>query len=228
MVSSKQSEDQSNELEKEPEIRKESCPFCENHHSDKVAIRVHIASTHFKTGGNNLNRIPFLDNQETCLKCTLCRKMINKSKMKKHMQENHADESILVSEEEDQDTCLKCLLCRKMINKSKMKNHMDERHGDESLLLSDEEDQPTLEDNAETRETMEKEDNTEDDNVGTVILVKRKTLWWPAIKIKSDGSAVSVKLLNKTRTKVIVSMKHVKPFKVDHSNSIRLQRDNSI
>ena len=137
----------------------------------------------------------------------------------------HADESILVSEEEDQDTCLKCILCRKMINKSKMKNHMEERHGDESLLLSEEEDQPTLEENAETGETMEKENNTEDDDVGTVFLVKRKTLWWPAIKIKSDGSTVSVKLLNKTRTKVTVSMEHVKPFKVDHSLMDGMKRD---
>ena len=118
------------------------------------------------------------------MKCTQCRKIINKSKMKKHMEEKHADESILVtdkdrqvvSEEEDQATCLKCILCRKMINKSKMKNHMEERHGDEYLLLSEEEDQPTLEENAETGETMEKENNTEDDDVGTVVLVKRKTL----------------------------------------------------
>ena len=236
-----------------------------------MALRVHIAKTHFNAGGNNLNRIPLMDDQETCLKCTICRKMINKSKMKKHMDEKHGDESLLLSEEEEeelflkcticrkminksnikkhmeekhsdeslvlseeeeQEICLKCLICRKMINKSEIRKHMEERHGDESLLLSEEEDQPTLNksveentDTMENMENMEKEDNTKDDDVGTVLLVKRKTLWWPALKVKSDRSTVSVKLLNKTRTKVTVSMEHVKPFKVDHSQMDGMKRD---
>ena len=90
-------EKQNTEPNKEQEPTKESCPFCENHYGNKTSLKVHIASSHFGIGtGNNLNRIPLLEDQETFEKCQICKKMINKSKIKKHMDENHLDRSCTV------------------------------------------------------------------------------------------------------------------------------------
>ena len=58
-------------------------------------------------------------------------------------------------------------------------------------------------------------------------MVKGKVLWWPAVVIeeKEVENEYTVKILNKTRTRVTVTKESIKPFTVDHSQMDGMRRD---
>ena len=84
-------------------------------------------------------------------------------------------------------------------------------------------------DNGEGGEDNQLEDSPEvdkeDDEVGKVVLIKRKVLWWPGLQTKTDADTVSATLLNKNKTKVTVDRQKVKPFTEDHSQMEGMSRE---
>ena len=58
-------------------------------------------------------------------------------------------------------------------------------------------------------------------------MVKRKVLWWPAELIleKEVEIEYTVKLLNKTKTRITVTKEFIKPFIVDHSRMDGMKSD---
>ena len=57
---------------------------------------------------------------------------------------------------------------------------------------------------------------------GDVLMVKRKTLWWPATFIGQEGSEMSVMILNKKKTMILVEENLLK---LDHSQMQGMKRD---
>ena len=58
-----------------------------------------------------------------------------------------------------------------------------------------------------------------------VVMVKRKTIWWPGQVIKESSDQTEVQLLNQQKTKLTVSNANIKPFAVDHGQMQGMKRD---
>ena len=180
-----------------------NCPFCDAHMDTKALLKDHIAEIHIQTEsnkggktGNQLNRIPVPNNQERISKCDICGKMVNRNELERHMTINHFET---------------------------LKDFIE---ADEDLLVEDTNDDKSTEEVHEASEhdpTTDPEDTEPADT--KVVMVKRKTLWWPAKVIQETAENSNVILLNQKKTKLTVSKDNIKPFSVDHSQMEGMKRD---
>ena len=179
-----------------------ACPFCDSFMGTKVLLKDHIAETHIQTehnkggkAGNQLNRIPVPNNQERISKCEICGKMVNRNELERHMTTNHSE------------------------------TVEEFRNADEDLLVED------LTDDQSTEAVHKALKNNPTAVSGTepayteVVMVKRKTLWWPAKVIQETAENSVVILLNQKKTKLTVNKENIKPFSVDYSQMEGMKRD---
>ena len=98
----------------------------------------------------------------------------------------------------------------------------DEQATQDEHEVGDNDDQATL----EYESTEQLDMNTPvDENDLKVVMVKRKTLWWPGQMIKETNEQTEVQLLNQQKTMLTVSNANVKPFAVDHGQMQGMKRD---
>ena len=58
-----------------------------------------------------------------------------------------------------------------------------------------------------------------------VVMVKRKTLWWPAEVMGKSNLKMTLKILNKKSTVIEATIENVKKFQVDHSQMAGMTRE---
>lgn len=198
-----------------------TCPFCDINMVSKSMLKDHIAETHLqiesnKGGktGNQLNRIPVPVNQERISKCDVCGKMVNRNELQRHMDTNHCDsvqdfapDTDLVDEVEDNDY------------QTTHDEHQVEDNDNQTT-----QDGHRVEDN-DDQTTQEEHETTVDQIELKVVMVKRKTIWWPGQVINESNDQTEVQLLNKQKTKLTVSNANIKPFAVDHGQMQGMKRD---
>ena len=191
----------------EAEAEKFFCPFCEVHKGTKALLKDHIANIHIQLegnkankSGNQLNRIPVPINQERISKCNVCEKMVNRNELENHMTTNHSE------------------------NPATLEEATENQLFDE--ISVDEAENQLFEEVAAVDEADEVDEVRE---VATdhpkVVMIKRKTLWWPAKLIKEDHENATVTLLNQNKTKITTTKDKIKPFAVDHSQLEGMKRD---
>ena len=116
-----------------------------------------------------------------------------------------------------------------MVNRNELERHMTTNHSEtveefsnatEDLLVED------LTDDQSTEAVHEAFQNNPTAVSGTeVVMVKRKTLWWPAKVIQETTENSVVTLLNQKKTKLTVNKDNIKPFSVDYSQMEGMKRD---
>ena len=184
-----------------------TCPFCDIHMVSKSMLKDHIAETHLQTEsnkggktGNQLNRIHVPVNQERISKCDVCGKMVNRNELQRHIDTNHGDSV----QDFAPDTDL-----------------VDEVEDNDNQTTQDEH---QVEDN-DDQTTQEEHEAPVDQIELKVVMVKRKTIWWPGQVIKESIDQTEVELLNQPKTKLTVSNANIKPFAVDHGQMQGMKRD---
>ena len=190
------------------------CPFCEVHKSNKAWLKDHIAEAHIQSdgnkgskAGNQLNKIPVPNNQERISKCDVCGKMVNRNELDKHMTTNQSENLATLEElgevnevEVDED----------QIEREELETEeVDEDHTDRDIV-----------EEIETEEVLEIAATNP-----VVVMVKRKTLWWPAKVINEENENVTVILLNQKKTRITTTKDKIKPFSIDHSQIEGMKRD---
>lgn len=78
-------------------------------------------------------------------------------------------------------------------------------------------DEPEVLENQDVIEAVEQE--------AEVVMVKRKTLWWPAQVVEKNNEDYLVKILNKTETVTKINKNHVKKFTIDNSQIEGMKRE---
>ena len=114
-----------------------------------------------------------------------------------------------------------------MVNRHELERHMANSHSNEQVLVEIVPDS-NVETNDEVAEDLIIDDEEEAEAVVIrVVMVKRKVLWWPAELIleKEVEIEYTVKLLNKTKTRITVTKESIKPFIVDHSRMDGMKSD---
>ena len=155
-----------------------------------------------------LNRIEAPENQSRISKCGICEKMMNTNKLQRHMEENHVE----LVEEQLEPQCI-----------------LVEEEPEQVLEGSGQaEEDPQEEPHQEHREVGEPEQRAEaeqGEKTEKVVMVKRKTLWWPAKVVGKSNQNMTVNILNKNNTEIKVNMINVKKFNVDHSQMAGMTRE---
>ena len=155
-----------------------------------------------------LNQIEAPENQSRISKCAICDKMMNTNKLQKHMEENHGEieeellepECVIVQEEPEQV----------QVGPGQAEGEQ-EQAGEEPQQLE------------EGREMGEQAEQVKEGE--KVVMVKRKTLWWPAEVMGKSNLKMTLKILNKKCTVIEATIENVKKFQVDHSQMAGMTRE---
>ena len=124
----------------------------------------------------------------------------------------------------NQERISRCNICGKVVNRNDLEKHMKTDHKENSKL--DELEDPIEiidEEYSNESSTLEEIHEIEEKEL-KVVMIKQKTLWWPAKVLIEDHDSTTVILLNKKRTRKTVTKENVKPFLVDHSQIEGMKR----
>ena len=116
-------------------------------------------------------------------------------------------------------------ICGKVVNRNDLEKHMKTDHIENSTLDGLEDPIEIIDEEYYNKSsTFEEIDEIEEKEL-KVVMIKQKTLWWPAKVLNEDHDSTTVILLNQKRTKKTVTKENVKPFLVDHSQIEGMKRD---
>ena len=189
-----------------------SCPFCDRKYTDSDSFKQYMISSHqakpSTPGSLNIDPPP---NQGRIFKCKECGKLVTSEQdLRRHISSEHTGEILLVEEE----------------------NVLE---GDQPNLEETETTQDTVE-TQETQETQETsvsnveiinndessssvENNKSSLNVGEIIFVKKKTIFWPGKIAEINPTEVRIEMFNTKASvsKKIKDLSDIKPFYKDES-----------
>ena len=147
------------------------------------------------------------------------------------MQRQHEGELNRIEAPENNHRISHCGVCGILVNRKDYERHMEVYHVEEPDVIQETEtiDEPDIIQETETTdepEVLENQDVIEAvEQEAEVVMVKRKTLWWPAQVVEKNNEDYLVKILNKTETVTKINKNHVKKFTIDNSQIEGMKRE---